>query len=78
MGADGFRLDAIKHIVENGELQENTNGTHEWLQGFTSSTKMSIRMRWRLGKPGPARRVLKYTDGEVDIAFQFDLANALQ
>lgn len=78
MGADGFRLDAIKHIVENGELQENTNGTHEWLQGFYEFYKdvnpdaLAVGEAWT-----GTQQVLKYTDGEVDIAFQFDLANAL-
>ncbi|MGH2558895.1 MAG: alpha-amylase family glycosyl hydrolase, partial [Thermomicrobiales bacterium] len=34
MGVDGFRLDAIKHLIEDGPVQENTPETHEWLRGY--------------------------------------------
>jgi glycosidase len=78
MGVDGFRLDAIKHIVENGEMQENTQATHDWLKGFYTFYKgvnpdaLAVGEAW-----AGTRQVLKYTGDEVDIAFQFDLANAM-
>lgn len=34
MGADGFRLDAIKHLIEEGQEQESTAETHAWLRGY--------------------------------------------
>ncbi len=34
MNVDGFRLDAIKHLVEDGQIQENSNSTHDWLEEF--------------------------------------------
>jgi glycosidase len=34
MDVDGFRLDAIKHLIEEGEIQEDTAATHEWLRGY--------------------------------------------
>lgn len=34
MGVAGFRLDAIKHLIENGPEQENTEETHAWLRTF--------------------------------------------
>jgi glycosidase len=34
MGVAGFRLDAIKHLIENGQEQENTDETHAWLRTF--------------------------------------------
>jgi len=34
MGVDGFRLDAIRHLVEEGQNQESTPSTHRWLEGF--------------------------------------------
>ena len=77
MGADGFRLDAIKHLIERGPIQENTRDTHEWLQGFYSFIKevnpdaVSVGEAWT-----NTQQVLRYTDGGVDIAFQFDLALA--
>ncbi len=78
MGVDGFRLDAIKHIVENGQMQENTKATHEWLKGFYTFYKdinpdaLAVGEAWT-----NTQEVLKYTGDEVDIAFQFDLANAI-
>jgi alpha-amylase len=77
MGADGFRLDAIKHLIERGPIQENTRDTHEWLQGFYNFIKevnpdaVSVGEAWT-----NTQQVLRYTDGGVDIAFQFDLALA--
>jgi alpha-amylase len=34
MGVSGFRLDAIKHLIEQGEEQESTEETHAWLRDF--------------------------------------------
>ncbi len=34
MGADGFRLDAIKHLIEDGRAQENTPETIDWLRDY--------------------------------------------
>jgi len=34
MGADGFRLDAVKYLVENGAVVEDTPGTHAVLREY--------------------------------------------
>ncbi len=34
MGVSGFRLDAIKHLIENGTEQESTEETHSWLRDY--------------------------------------------
>ena len=34
MGADGFRLDAVKYLIEDGRRIENTPATHDWLEGL--------------------------------------------
>jgi alpha-amylase len=35
MGVDGFRLDAAKHLIEDGkDAQTNTPETKAWLAGF--------------------------------------------
>ena len=75
MGADGFRLDAIKHVVEDGRLQENTPATHEWLQGFYTFYKDVNPEAFAVGEAWTGtQQVLDYTGDEVDVAFQFDLA----
>ena len=45
MGVDGFRLDAIKHLIEDGRIQENTDATHAWLRdyrAFVDRTKPGV------------------------------------
>ncbi|MCX6100050.1 MAG: alpha-amylase family glycosyl hydrolase, partial [Candidatus Bipolaricaulota bacterium] len=39
MGADGFRLDAVRYLIENGVAQEDTPATHFWLKGFDAVAK---------------------------------------
>ncbi len=34
MGADGFRLDAIRHLDEDGPVMQNTPETLAWLDAF--------------------------------------------
>ena len=46
MGVDGFRLDAIKHIVENGQMQETHRLRMSGCRVFIRSTKVSIQTHW--------------------------------
>ena len=75
MGVDGFRLDAIKHIVEEGQSQQNTPSTHDWMQDFYTFYKgvnpdaLTVGEAWT-----GTQQVVDYTGDEVDIAFQFFLA----
>lgn len=77
MGVDGFRLDAVKHMVEEGDLQENTPSTHEWMKGYyeyvrsVKSEAILVAEIWT-----STSFVLPYIGDEVDIAFEFDLAEA--
>ena len=75
MGVDGFRLDAIKHMVEDGRLQENTPATHDWMESFYTFYKDVNPDAFTVGEAWTGtRQVLEYTGDEVDVAFQFDLA----
>lgn len=75
MNVDGFRLDAIKHFVEEGQGQQNTGSTHEWLQEFFTFYKAVNPHALTVGEAWTStQQVLDYTGDEVDIAFQFDLA----
>lgn len=77
MGVDGFRMDAIKHFVENGIAQENTPATHTWLQAFHIYYKSLNPEAFVVGETWTdTANVLKYTGNEVDIGFQFDVAEA--
>ncbi len=77
MGIDGFRLDAIRHLVEEGQDQESTAGTHEWLAGFYRAFKAAKPNAFAAGEVtgGTAER-LPYVGDEVDLCFEFDWADA--
>jgi glycosidase len=78
MDVDGFRLDAIKHLVENGFAQENTNETHEWLIDYFEFYKQIDPAAFVVGEAWTnTEQVVDYTGDEVDIAFAFDLAEAI-
>lgn len=78
MNADGFRLDAIKHFIEAGELQENSTASHEWLQAYHDYVKSIGENAFLVGEAWTAPfEIVKYTGDEVDIAFEFDLATGL-
>lgn len=75
MNVDGFRLDAIKHLIEDGQLQENTPATHQWLGAFHDFYKSVNPDAFTVGEAWTGtQQVVDYTGDEVDIAFQFDLA----
>ena len=77
MNVDGFRMDAIRHIIENGAVQENTQETHAWLQGFHQYYKSVDPQAFTVGEAWTTTgQVLDYIGDEMDIAFEFDLAES--
>jgi glycosidase len=75
MNVDGFRLDAIRHFVELGSVQENTPDTHAWLRDYHTFYKSLDPSVFTVGEAWTeTAQVLDYVGDEVDIAFEFDLA----
>ena len=75
MGVDGFRLDAIKHLIEDGAVQENTQATIDWLEGFNAYCKSLNPEFFTVGEVWSSTdQVSRYIPGGVDTAFEFDLA----
>ncbi|MBP1703221.1 MAG: alpha amylase, catalytic region, partial [Chloroflexi bacterium] len=78
MGADGYRLDAVRHLIEDGEIQENTPATHAWLQSFdnyvhtVNPNALTVGEIW-----DDTVDVVPYVPEEIDIAFEFKLAEAI-
>lgn len=77
MGVDGFRLDAVRHLIEEGEDQESTPATLQWLKHFRDSHQSLVPHAMTVGEvTGPTAERLPYYDGQVDLCFEFDWAAA--
>lgn len=75
MGVDGFRLDAIKHLIENGAVQENTPETHAWLRDYRTFLEKTKPGTFTVGEifgAKPAILVPYYPD-QFDDYFAFDI-----
>jgi alpha-amylase len=71
MGVDGFRLDAVRHLIEEGGQYDGTEATHQWLAGWDEA--LTVGEVW-----DDTSAVVPYVaDGEVDIAFEFTLAGSI-
>lgn len=78
VGIDGFRLDAIKHLVEDGRTVENTPGTIAWLEGYESYLNQVDPDSFTVGEVwSSTEEIARYVGGAVDSAFEFPLAYAI-
>jgi glycosidase len=79
MGADGFRLDAIRHLVEEGQTYASAPATHAWLQRFDDFVDGVDPQALTVGEVwDTTAAVAPYVvDDEVDLAFEFDLASRI-
>ena len=73
MGADGFRLDAIKHLIEDGRVQENTPETHAWLRDYRLFLDQTAPDAFTVGEifGADAATLLPYYPDQLDAYFQF-------
>jgi alpha-amylase len=79
VGVDGFRLDAARHLVEEGPVQANTESTHNWYKGFRTYYKKLNPQALTVGEVWDSSATAsKYVTGqdELDLVFDFDLAQA--
>jgi glycosidase len=78
MDVDGFRLDAAKHLIEDRQIQENTEETHAWLRAYRAYLHgvdpdvLIVGEIW-----SPTYQVANYVGDQLDLAFEFDLAEAM-
>ncbi len=78
MGADGFRLDAIKHMIEDGRVQEDAPSSLHWLYDYNDAIDEIDPNALTVGEVwSPAASVVRYTVDGVDVAFTFDYAGAI-
>ncbi|MDD5368240.1 MAG: alpha-amylase family glycosyl hydrolase [Anaerolineaceae bacterium] len=78
VGVDGFRIDAIRNLIEEGSIQADSDATHSWLKQFRKFYKGINPQAVTIGEiMGNTSAVVKYVQGdELDLAFDFDLAQA--
>ncbi len=79
VGVDGFRLDAARHLIEDGQEQENTEATHAWWKNFRTTYKSINPDALTVGEIWTTNyAVVGYVKGdELDLAFNFDLASSI-
>jgi len=79
VGVDGFRIDGMKHIIEKGADQENTDETHAWLEDFQTYIKSIEPDAITVGEIwSNSFEVIRYVKNDaVDVAFNFDLARSI-
>jgi glycosidase len=79
MGVDGFRLDAIRHLIEDGDTMNDTPQTVAWLQRFRSHVKRTRPDALTVGEVWTSTEIVSdYVRADaIDLAFEFDLAAAI-
>lgn len=78
-GVDGFRLDAVRHLIEEDSVQESTPATHEWLRGFQAHCKQVRPEAMTVGEVwADTPQAAAYVGDEMDMTFEFALAQAIR
>jgi glycosidase len=79
MGVDGFRLDAVKHMIEDGEAQENTPQTITWLEEYSAFIRSVEPDAFTVGEVNGSGTdgLLPYYPDTLDEYFQFELAQTI-
>ncbi len=80
IGVDGFRLDAIKHLIEDGERQENLPESRQWLTAYEAHLESVKAGSFTVGEiyGAPSFVVARYVNERaIDMGFDFKLANEM-
>ena len=78
IGVDGFRIDAVKHWVEEGSNQENTQSTLDWWRDYYAFQKSLNPSFMTVGEVWTStQNILPYSDKRLDYCFEFDLASSI-
>jgi glycosidase len=76
-GVDGFRLDAVRYLVEEGTKTADTLSNHTYWEQFRLAYKATNPQAITIGEVWTGNfAVSKYLEGdELDLAFNFELAD---
>ncbi len=76
-GVDGYRLDAIRHLIEDGQQQENTKETHDWLRKWHTFYKSVDKNAFTVGEVWTdTGTIATYVPDQLDTCFEFDVSFA--
>ncbi len=76
VGVDGFRIDAAKHLVEEGLKFESTDSNHAWLKSYYANIKKQAPEAYLIGEIyGAGSLVSKIYENELDHIFNFEIAS---
>jgi glycosidase len=75
VGIDGFRLDAVRHLIEVDGKQENTPETHAWLRDYRTFLKKAKSDSMTVGEVwDSSENAAAYVGDQLDMVFEFQLA----
>lgn len=79
VGVDGFRMDAAKHLIEEGIIQANSDSTHAWWKDFRTFYKQVSQDALVVGEVWEdTLTTARYLQGdELDLSFEFWLADTM-
>lgn len=78
MGVDGFRLDAVKYLVENGAQVDDTPGTHAVLREYAAHVLRTKPGAFTIGEVFDSTgTLLSYYPDQLDGYFAFEVADSL-
>ena len=80
MGVDGFRLDAIRHLVEadQGRRVSNLPGTHTFLREYAAHIRSVKPDAYTVGEVWDSSTVLlRYYPDQLDSHFAFEVADSI-
>jgi glycosidase len=78
MGVDGFRLDAVPYLMEEGDSLIGAPGTHAFLREYGSHVRSVAPRSFTVGEVWDGLdKMLPYYPGQLDSYFAFDLQQLL-
>ena len=78
MGVDGFRLDAVKFLVEDGAQVDDTPGTHQVLREYAAHVRRTKPAAFTIGEVFDSTgALLAYYPDQLDGYFAFEVADSL-
>jgi glycosidase len=79
IGVDGFRVDGARHLIEEGQVQANTESTLAWFEQFNIKNKELNPELMTVGEVWDSNfSAAKYVkDKAFDLVFDFELSESL-